>query len=74
MSPWPDGKRATVCLTCDIDREDYAAEGQLERILNLLDDQQLKSTFFIPAETICHEPGIAAKIVAQGSEIAGHGD
>jgi peptidoglycan/xylan/chitin deacetylase (PgdA/CDA1 family) len=71
---WPNGKRAAVCLTCDIDRRDYAADGRLERVLDLLDHQKLKSTFFIPAETICQDPAIALKIVAQGSEVAGHGD
>ena len=74
MPSWPNEKRGAVCFTCDIDRRDYAGEARLERVLDLLDDQELKSTFFIPADTICQDPGIAAKIVAQGSEVAGHGD
>jgi len=74
LPSWPKEKGGAVCFTCDIDRRDYAAEGRLERILDLLDDQELKSTFFIPAETICQDPTIASRIIAQGSEIAGHGD
>jgi len=74
LLPWLNERRAAVCLTCDIDRKDYAAEGRLERILDVLDDQGLKSTFFIPAETMRQDPRIAAEIVAQGSEVAGHGD
>jgi len=74
LQRWPDEGRAGVCLTCDIDRGDDVTEGRLERILNLLDDQRIKATFFIPADVISQDPTIATAVLAQGSEISGHGD
>jgi len=54
------------------DRYDYLTE-PTKRILNLLDEFNLRATFFVVADVIEHYPGLVENIAENGHEIACHG-
>ncbi len=54
------------------DKYDYLTEPTL-RTLKLLDDFNVKATFFIVADVVDHYPGLVEKIIEHGHDIACHG-
>ncbi len=55
-----------------ISRGEFGVEG-VNRILKLLEDENIKGTFFIPGQTILTFPSVCRDIHAAGHEIAHHG-
>jgi len=59
-----------VCLTFDISW----GEQTLPRVLKILEQQQIQATFFLSGPWTVRNPDAARSIVANGHEIASHGD
>ena len=53
-------------------RYDYLTE-PTRRVLDLLDDFDIRSTFFVVADVVEHYPGLVESIVERGHEIGCHG-
>lgn len=51
----------------------YGAEVAVPRFLDLLDKYDIKSTFFIPGQTVEKHPAIVKEIAARGHEVGNHG-
>ena len=91
--PWPDGKRAALCVTFDMDAEaavlavderfarrpsimthqQYGPVTAVPRLLELLADLGLRSSFFIPGFSAERHPGAVAAVLEGGHEICHHG-
>jgi len=71
---WPRNAKAAVCLTGDVDASEDLAEGRLERLLDTLDDYEVKFTFPITAHALIEDLDVFKPIIERGDEIAGHGD
>lgn len=59
----------TVFLTFD----DSGNERQIEELLNVLQDNQVKSTFFLTGNWVYRSPELVRRIANAGHEIANHG-
>jgi peptidoglycan/xylan/chitin deacetylase (PgdA/CDA1 family) len=90
---WPQGVKAAVCLSFDLDAETawisrdpanmnrlsvlsqgaYGAKVGVPLILDFLDKNRLRSTFFIPGWTAERYPDVIAEIHRRGHEIGHHG-
>lgn len=57
----------------ELSRGEYGARVGLERILNLLEQEAIKATFFVPAKQIENYPYLIKKIHDKGHEIGLHG-
>lgn len=53
-------------------RYDYLTE-PTERVLGMLDELNIRATFFVVADVTEHYPGLVQQIAARGHEIACHG-
>jgi len=53
-------------------RYDYLTE-PTKRVLAMLDELNIRATFFVVADVVEHYPGLVERIVARGHEIACHG-
>ena len=51
----------------------YGPQKGALHILEILDEFDLKATWFIPGDIVCRHPGIVEKILNRGHEIAHHG-
>jgi peptidoglycan/xylan/chitin deacetylase (PgdA/CDA1 family) len=91
--PWPEGKRAAVALTFDMDAESvmlaadpalierpslmshqrYGPVTGVPRLLALLAERSLHTTFFVPGYSAERHPEAVAAIAEGGHEIAHHG-
>ena len=91
--PWPEGKRAALCVTFDMDAEaavlavdelfarrpsimthqQYGPVTAVPRLLELLADLGLRSSFFIPGFSAERHPGAVKAVVEGGHEICHHG-
>ena len=91
--PWPEGKRAALCVTFDMDAEaavlavderfarrpsimthqQYGPVTAVPRLLELLADIGLRSSFFIPGFSAERHPGAVQAVVEGGHEICHHG-
>jgi peptidoglycan/xylan/chitin deacetylase (PgdA/CDA1 family) len=91
--PWPQGKRAAVALTFDMDAESvmlaadpalierpslmshqrYGPVTGVPRLLALLAERSLHTTFFVPGYSAERHPQAVAAIAEGGHEIAHHG-
>jgi peptidoglycan-N-acetylglucosamine deacetylase len=69
LSSWIYRKMATPT---QLSRGEFALVGA-ERILRLLDEREIKATWFIPGHTIETFPDVCARIHAAGHEIGNHG-
>jgi polysaccharide deacetylase family protein (PEP-CTERM system associated) len=49
------------------------ARGNIDRLLTVLEENQIKATFFVLGSLAETEPGLVADIAAKGHEIASHG-
>lgn len=56
-----------------ISRGEFGARVGAQRILNLLNDQQIPSTWFIPGHTIDTFPSVCRDIAVSGHEVGYHG-
>ncbi len=54
--------------------QSYGPLTGVPRILDILERNQIKSTFFVPGYTARRYPSVIKNIVAAGHEIAHHGD
>lgn len=54
-------------------RGEYGAVVGVPRILDLLDQYDIKATFFIPGHTVDTYPDVCREIAARGHEVAHHG-
>jgi peptidoglycan/xylan/chitin deacetylase (PgdA/CDA1 family) len=70
MSVWINPFRARDLST--ISRGEFGAVA-IGRILSLLEDRGIRSTFFVPGHTACAFPELIEDIVAGGHEIGHHG-
>jgi peptidoglycan/xylan/chitin deacetylase (PgdA/CDA1 family) len=52
--------------------QSYGPDVGVPRILDMLDELQVKATFFVPGWVAEHRPGLAASIVEHGHEVAHH--
>lgn len=52
---------------------DYGPQVGVPRILQMLDDYDLKASFFVPGHTAENYPDLVKDILARGHEVAGHG-
>jgi peptidoglycan/xylan/chitin deacetylase (PgdA/CDA1 family) len=93
MYPWPDGKRAALCVTFDMDAEaavlavdetfslrpsimshqQYGPVTGVPRLLGMLNDLELRASFFIPGFSAERHPATVAAIAEAGHEIGHHG-
>ncbi|HVF07796.1 MAG TPA: polysaccharide deacetylase family protein [Actinomycetota bacterium] len=91
--PWPDGKRAALCVTFDMDAEaavlavderyarrpsimthqQYGPVTAVPRLLELLAELGLRSSFFIPGFSAERHPGAVAAVLEGGHEVCHHG-
>lgn len=91
--PWPDGKRAALCVTFDMDAEaavlavdekfsrrpsimshqQYGPVTGVPRLLELLEDLELRASFFIPGFSAERHPATVVAIAEAGHEICHHG-
>jgi peptidoglycan/xylan/chitin deacetylase (PgdA/CDA1 family) len=53
-------------------RYDYLTE-PTKRVLDMLDEFDIKATFFVVADVVEHYPGLVEEIVERGHEIGYHG-
>jgi len=74
LARWPKGAKVAVCLTGDVDSPYDLVNGRLERVFEVLDDYQLKYTFFITAQFCGKILDSIKEMISHGDEIAGHGD
>ena len=51
----------------------FAPKVAIPRILEMLDRQDIKATFFTPGWTVDHYPESVEEIISRGHELAGHG-
>lgn len=82
-SEWPNGARAAVALSFDVDNEtpalsggaptigalsqgEYGARAGLQRVVNLLDRNQIPASFFIPAVSLMLHPEMTGVIQKSG--------
>jgi peptidoglycan-N-acetylglucosamine deacetylase len=72
VSLWTESFRATS--PSQLSRGEYGPRTAIPRILELLRSQQLPATFFVPVVTAEQFPDAVSAIVADGHEIAAHGD
>ncbi|MFX0003021.1 MAG: polysaccharide deacetylase family protein [Candidatus Hodarchaeota archaeon] len=68
-----------IALTFDVERDipnflntDFGVKIGLNKILSILDDYQIKSTFFCTGTIVKHQPQIVELIESRGHEIACH--
>lgn len=91
--PWPDGTRAALCVTFDMDAEaavlavderfarrpsimthqQYGPVTAVPRLLELLADLGLRSSFFIPGFSAERHPGAVAAVLEGGHDVCHHG-
>jgi peptidoglycan/xylan/chitin deacetylase (PgdA/CDA1 family) len=57
-----------------VSRGEFGGEVGIVRVLDLLALKSVKATFFVPAHTAVAFPGQTRRIIAEGHEIALHGD
>lgn len=69
MSVWFGYKHTTPAM---LSRGEYGARVGVPRLLNLLRQYNIKSTFFVPGHTIESFPGQVDAILADGHEVAHH--
>ncbi|MGD9941918.1 MAG: polysaccharide deacetylase [Burkholderiaceae bacterium] len=91
IPPWPDGHKAAVSLTFDLDADVGASwrgmDGYLttlsearfgvgrglERLLRVMREHGVSSTFFVPGEIAHLHPQEVRAVAAEGHEIGHHG-
>jgi peptidoglycan-N-acetylglucosamine deacetylase len=91
--PWPDEKRAALCVTFDMDAEaavlavdprfarrpsimthqQYGPVTAVPRLLELLAELGLRSSFFIPGFSAERHPAAVAAVLEGGHEVCHHG-
>jgi peptidoglycan-N-acetylglucosamine deacetylase len=71
VSLWISSFRQTTATP--ISRGEYGANVGLGRVLRLLDEKEVKATFFVPAHTAAAYPDETRSILAAGHEIGAHG-
>jgi peptidoglycan-N-acetylglucosamine deacetylase len=69
MSVWFGYDRTTPAM---LQRGEYGIRVGMPRILRLLDEHQIKATFFIPGHTVESYPGTAEQVLAAGHEVGHH--
>jgi len=90
---WPDGRRAAVAVTFDLDAESvmlaldpsladrpslmshqrYGPTTGVPRLLRVLEEADVRATFFVPGDSAERHPDTVRAIVGAGHEIGHHG-
>ena len=70
---WSESNRMDPGHLVHMSKGTYGAKQGIPRILNMLDIQNIKATFFIPAYNATVYPDVIREIRARGHEIANHG-